>query len=467
MSTDSPSHKKSAILVDPGCPEGLAAVLSDLPLPMVPVGTKPLIQHWIERLANAGYEHIRVLLNHLPERTRAFVGDGSRWGVEISHALYRQEQDAETRWPLVADLPADGLFCAEIGSWLDPEVESALAAHADTSGAVMTTPVGDGWLRSLLASERCDWHGLSVVELEVEDEVSLSNVRSLWQLNMDMVEGRRADPLPYGFEAEPGLWAASNCSVHDSVAFIGAVFLGESSIVGRRAGLGPGAVVADHVVIEEGAQVQRSVLFPRTFVGSHIVLSDVVVAGDVLYRIEDDVVLHINDLEIIARRDRRPDSVSPRQRLVALLMLLVLMVPMLAVMLVRRISGGRGLVEELRYAEAGRSLDGSREFREILLVSLDVRHPIWRKVPWLFKTLRGELPLVGSSLRLSNEVAYPSWITDAEVFSPGVITLADVTGVDETDTEATIVADVYQLSQGKRGTNFSMLLKWLARLVRQ
>jgi len=457
--------KGVAILVDPGRPAGLSAVLEDLPVPMMPVGTKPLVQHWVERCVNAGIQDIVVLLNHLPEKTRAFLGDGQRWGVNLRTLLYRDEQALAAQWPLVADICADGLFCAEINAWLDPEIENALREHLQSAGVIATTGMGDRWLRAMLSYDQCTWSGASVVELDSAHTVSLSTVKEYWQLNMDLLTSTRSDPLPNGFEAQPGVWIASNCRISDSTAFIGASFLGESSIVSKRVGVGPDVVIADHVVLEEGAQVQRAVLFPKTFVGSHIVLEDVVVAGDVLYRVKDDVVLHVNDLEIIARRESLQQSVSLQQRVVALLLLILLCLPMLAGMLVSRFRGGRGLVSEEFFAEAGRSLEGRREYRSIEVVSLDFRHPVWRKLPWLFKTLRGELPLVGSSLRPSVGIEYPAWVSDAEIFVPGVITLADATAVDVADSEATIVADVYQLSQGKRGLSLKLTLQWLLRLI--
>ena len=55
-----------------------------LPKPLVPVAGVPLLQRTIEQLVAAGVYQIGVNTFHLGEQIAAFVGDGSRFGAEIT-----------------------------------------------------------------------------------------------------------------------------------------------------------------------------------------------------------------------------------------------------------------------------------------------------------------------------------------------------------------------------------------------
>lgn len=55
----------------------------ETPKPLLQVRGKPLIEHHIERLRDAGVTDVVVNAAHLGEQIEDFCGDGSRWGVRI------------------------------------------------------------------------------------------------------------------------------------------------------------------------------------------------------------------------------------------------------------------------------------------------------------------------------------------------------------------------------------------------
>ena len=57
------------------------------PKPLLKVAGKPLIQHHIERLAECGFNQIVINLSYRGEQIQNFLGNGSKWGVEISYSL--------------------------------------------------------------------------------------------------------------------------------------------------------------------------------------------------------------------------------------------------------------------------------------------------------------------------------------------------------------------------------------------
>ena len=52
---------------------------------LVPVANKPVLFYGIEALAEAGIDDIGIIVGDTKDEIQAAVGDGSRWGVEVSY----------------------------------------------------------------------------------------------------------------------------------------------------------------------------------------------------------------------------------------------------------------------------------------------------------------------------------------------------------------------------------------------
>ena len=61
----------------------MAEAFPGLPKALIPVGGKPLLQHHLELARAAGVEGVTVFAGHLADKIAAFVGDGSRFGLDV------------------------------------------------------------------------------------------------------------------------------------------------------------------------------------------------------------------------------------------------------------------------------------------------------------------------------------------------------------------------------------------------
>ena len=73
-----------SILICPGERPEVAALSESVPLSNVLILGKSLIEYWIEHLCILGAKEICILATDRPEQVRALVGDGKRWGVQVS-----------------------------------------------------------------------------------------------------------------------------------------------------------------------------------------------------------------------------------------------------------------------------------------------------------------------------------------------------------------------------------------------
>lgn len=75
-----------AMILAAGRGERLRPLTDKTPKPLLEVGGKPLIEHHLEALANAGFREVVINLDHLGEMIREILGHGSRWGLKIHYS---------------------------------------------------------------------------------------------------------------------------------------------------------------------------------------------------------------------------------------------------------------------------------------------------------------------------------------------------------------------------------------------
>jgi len=84
MSTTQSSVTKAMILAA-GRGTRMRELTNDIPKPMILVRSKPIIQHTIEGLVQAGILDILIVVGYRKEAITDYFGDGSRFGVRITY----------------------------------------------------------------------------------------------------------------------------------------------------------------------------------------------------------------------------------------------------------------------------------------------------------------------------------------------------------------------------------------------
>ncbi|CCK25159.1 mannose-1-phosphate guanyltransferase [Streptomyces davaonensis JCM 4913] len=72
-----------------------------LPKPLVPIGDQhAILEIVLRQLSASGFTHCTLAIGHLGEIIRAYVGDGSQWGMNVSYAT--EDSPLGTMGPLLA-----------------------------------------------------------------------------------------------------------------------------------------------------------------------------------------------------------------------------------------------------------------------------------------------------------------------------------------------------------------------------
>ncbi len=117
-----------AMILAAGRGERLRPLSDGTPKPLLIAHGKPLIAYHIERLARAGVRQLVINTSWLGEKIEAYVGDGSRFGVEVLWS--REPQPLETGGGIRRALPLlgrDPFLVVNSDIWTDYPFEKLVA----------------------------------------------------------------------------------------------------------------------------------------------------------------------------------------------------------------------------------------------------------------------------------------------------------------------------------------------------
>ena len=109
-----------AMILAAGLGQRMRPLTDHLPKPLLSAGGKPLLQYHLEALAKAGVCEVIINLAYLGDKIRDFVGDGSRFGLQVSYSP--EPEPLETGGALLhaIDLLGDAPFLVINGDvWSD------------------------------------------------------------------------------------------------------------------------------------------------------------------------------------------------------------------------------------------------------------------------------------------------------------------------------------------------------------
>jgi dTDP-glucose pyrophosphorylase len=135
-------HK--AVVLAAGRGTRMRELTANLPKPMIEVHGKPVLQHILEGLRNAGIGDLLLIVGYRAEAVREFFGDGSRYNVAI-HYVKQMVQDGTGRVvELARDFIGNRPFILAYGDILiDPTNYERLVDLPDSSEATLTITRGE------------------------------------------------------------------------------------------------------------------------------------------------------------------------------------------------------------------------------------------------------------------------------------------------------------------------------------
>ena len=263
---------------------------------LIQMGDKPMLQRALEKLVELGCRRITVVHGDRPEGAQDLIGDGQRWGCEVTHRY--ASADATPLRSIVRVAPPGDELCVLAAAETVPlrgfdRVQPAAACTRD--GYALRWA---GWatlpgreLRAL-AGAAADAADLArrIIALPVfpGGRAAVVPVLSTGSPGATIGSLPRLFAAPAGADGiswrprEPGVWIGNGSQVRPSAQLRPPVFLGRNVLVGEHAQIGPNAVIGDGCIIDSESRVKDSVVLPHTYLGRRLELAQALLKGSEL-----------------------------------------------------------------------------------------------------------------------------------------------------------------------------------------
>lgn len=117
------------------------------PKPLVPVADAPIVVHILRGFVAAGVTDICVVVGHLRDQLTAALGDGSKWGANLTYRVQEAPRGTADAVCLARDFLGGSSFMLSWGDILVPpeHYRRVVEAHAGADGVLSVNEVDDPW----------------------------------------------------------------------------------------------------------------------------------------------------------------------------------------------------------------------------------------------------------------------------------------------------------------------------------
>src|SRR5205085_11647963 len=133
-----------AVLLAAGRGTRMRELTAGLPKPMIEVRGKPVLQHIVEGLRDAGVRRFLIIVGYRAEAVQNFFGDGARYKIDIQYATQVAQDGTGRVVDLARDFVGDSAFILAYGDILvDPANYKRIVNLADGIEALISVTRGE------------------------------------------------------------------------------------------------------------------------------------------------------------------------------------------------------------------------------------------------------------------------------------------------------------------------------------
>jgi len=324
-------HLTAIVLAD-RIGQELYPITQQTPPALLPVATKPVLEHVLDALSGIGVKHIVLIVSTHAEQIAARIGKGERWQVQLEYVLSMGEELpshildrlgrrlTEHEYILVR---GDVIFSFDLAAFIKQTLIDTrhLSVFATLNGQCAgigllrrQTQLQQAHVNPWLASNALQWRAdilqnkftqhiknlPSTTLLAVKGDVSLiESLTAYHTVNLACwKQGFQHLLLPlkqrYAHRYAQQ-WIGRNANIPQHLEGI----YGAYCRVHRTAQV-QASVLSDNVFIDRYTTIHNSVILPNTYVGEKLSLQQAIVSGNTLIRIDSSAVIQTKDTVLLA-----------------------------------------------------------------------------------------------------------------------------------------------------------------------
>ena len=342
---DAPSEAgraaRAVLLMDFPQPDSWLADTDDARA-LLPLGDRPLLYRSLETLADLGASEVQIFASRGMARIREEVGNGERWGLSVKVIAVRDFNDAKRRigrlqleegesiWLLRGDhwLPAQALRGGDSHAiWLYLNAQNEL----EWSGWALIDPATRGDMLAALGPDELSLHRLpeQIERIGAPVPVRFDQPRLALAAQQQWLN-RPTDAFEMLKETEPGIRIAPTARIAPGARLYAPLEIGENTVVGRQASLGPNVVIGSECRIEGEVEIRDSLVADRVALRGPAQLEQAIATPSGLLNSAHDVWLPASatgDLLGPAQALLPDPGIRRGERLLALVLLIVGVIP--------------------------------------------------------------------------------------------------------------------------------------------
>lgn len=303
---------------------------SNRPKVMLPIANKPILEHLLIEVREAGVKEFIFIVGYCDEQVRGYFGDGKKWGVKIDYSEQRRQLGTADAIGMVKSM-LDGSFLVvngdivvnreDVGKLLDAGRSTMSVIEVKDSGGLGIVELSGDKVTGIYEKTQnpptlMANAGLYLFTTEIFDAVSRTEksprgeyeITDSLKLLMDMPDGLHYqlikswldisypwDLLPVNELMLEGLEAENLGEVEDNVVLKNAVAIGKNSVVrsgsyivgpviiGENCDIGPNCYIRPSTAIGDGChigaavEVKNSIIMNGTKIPHHNYIGDSVI----------------------------------------------------------------------------------------------------------------------------------------------------------------------------------------------
>lgn len=303
---------------------------SNRPKVMLPIANKPILEHLLIEVREAGVKEFIFIVGYCDEQVRGYFGDGKKWGVKIDYSEQRRQLGTADAIGMVKSM-LDGSFLVvngdivvnreDVGKLLDAGRSTMSVIEVKDSGGLGIVELSGDKVTGIYEKTQnpptlMANAGLYLFTTEIFDAVSRTEksprgeyeITDSLKLLMDMPDGLHYqlikswldisypwDLLPVNELMLEGLEAENLGEVEDNVVLKNAVAIGKNSvirsgsyivgpvIIGENCDIGPNCYIRPSTAIGDGChigaavEVKNSIIMNGTKIPHHNYIGDSVI----------------------------------------------------------------------------------------------------------------------------------------------------------------------------------------------
>lgn len=289
----------------------LLPLTEKLPVALLPIATKPLLEYVLESLLVGITEAILVISSDA-DLIEAHFQQGQSWKIRLSYMLSRGEESPhEVLNRLGANL-SDGHYLLLRGDVLSNLEVLGLLRQTDKliKHCPEEIPIIAGTLNGLNAGVAfwnkqgfipdmnfLSYQSISLPQtlpyrtVEINGKVALlDSLKNFHATNMQVLAGEFNNLDLAGYRANADLWIgrSSKLTTHDNHGIVGACCR-----VHPEARLLKQVVLNRHSIVDCGTVLENSVVMPDTYIGKYLDVRNAIVSGNYLIRVDNNSIIPV------------------------------------------------------------------------------------------------------------------------------------------------------------------------------